>query len=66
MNASSDRVGAVIVAAGTSTRMSGIDKVFADVDGEPLLAKTVDAFEKCALIDDVVLVVACRSLGQGK
>ena len=46
--------------------MSGIDKVFAEVDGEPLLAKTVDAFEKCALINDVVLVLARRSLGQGR
>ncbi len=46
--------------------MGGIDKMFARLDGVPLLAKTVDAFEKCPLIDDVVVVLARKSLAQGK
>jgi 2-C-methyl-D-erythritol 4-phosphate cytidylyltransferase len=46
--------------------MGGIDKVFARLNGAPLLARTVDAFEKCPLIDDVVVVLARKSLAQGK
>lgn len=46
--------------------MGGIDKVFARINGVPLLARTVDAFEKCPLIDDVVVVLARRSLAQGR
>jgi 2-C-methyl-D-erythritol 4-phosphate cytidylyltransferase len=46
--------------------MGGIDKVFALIDGEPLLAKTVGAFEACPAIDDVVVVVARQSLAQGR
>ena len=29
--------GAVIVAAGTASRMGGIDKVMAELDGEPMI-----------------------------
>jgi len=46
--------------------MGGIDKVFARLNGTPLLARTVDAFEKCPLIDDVVVVLARKSLSQGR
>ncbi len=66
MEGSSGRVGAIIVAAGLSTRMGGADKIFAPLDGEPLLAKTVAPFEQSPLINDVVIVLAPRSLGQGR
>ena len=39
-------IGAVIVAAGTSSRMSGLDKQFALLSGRPVLAHTVGAFEQ--------------------
>lgn len=49
--------GAVIVAAGASTRMGGAgDKTLADLGGEPLIARTVAVFEECAAIEAVVLV----------
>ena len=51
-------VGAVIVAAGDSTRMEGVDKTFAPLGGEPLIAHTVDAFECCPAVGTIVLVVA--------
>ena len=35
--------GAVIVAAGTASRMGGIDKVMASVGGEPMIVHTVRA-----------------------
>jgi len=49
--------GAVIVAAGSSERMRGEDKVFALLGGEPLLARVVDVFERCREIERIVVVV---------
>jgi len=60
------KVSALIVAAGTSTRMGGIDKVFAPLNGEPLLAKVMTVFQDCPSIDDIVLVLAKKSLEQGR
>lgn len=47
---------AIIVAAGISTRMKGIDKQLAEIDGRAILARTVDVFEKCKDIDEIVVV----------
>ena len=52
-----ERVGAVIVAAGASTRMGGADKTLADLGGEPLIAHTVAVFEQSAAVGATVLVV---------
>ena len=63
-----DKVGAVIVAAGESQRMGGIDKVFVLLGGKSLLARTTHAFQECRLIDQIVVVVSggkeeqCRRL----
>lgn len=48
--------GAVIVAAGNASRMGGIDKVMAPLDGEPMIARTVRAFEQCDGIREIVVV----------
>ena len=61
MTEAGDRVGALIVAAGTSSRMGGIDKVFAQLDKEPLLARVVSVFQDCRAVDDVIIVLARRS-----
>lgn len=53
-----DRVGAVIVAAGASVRMEGIDKTFAPLGGEPLIVHTVAAFEQCPSVGIINIVVA--------
>ncbi len=37
------RIGLVIVAAGSSQRMQGVDKLWVDVGGVPLLARTIEA-----------------------
>ena len=39
------KCGAVIVAAGTASRMGGIDKVMAQLNGEPMIARTVRVFD---------------------
>ena len=50
------RCGAVIVAAGSASRMGGIDKVMAALGGEPRIARTVRAFQQCGAIADIVIV----------
>lgn len=46
----------VIVAAGNSSRMMGIDKQFATLLGIPLLARTLMAFEKSQYVSSIVVV----------
>ncbi len=48
-------VTAVIVAAGNSTRM-GTPKQFIPLNGRPLIAHTLAAFEQCAAIGEIVTV----------
>lgn len=48
--------GAVIVAAGTASRMGGIDKVMAPLRGEPMIVHSVRAFQQCDAIKEIVVV----------
>ena len=48
--------GAVIVAAGSASRMGGIDKVMAELGGEPMIVRTVRAFQNCDAIREIVVV----------
>ena len=48
--------GAVIVAAGTASRMGGIDKVMAELDGEPMILRTVRTFQNCDAVKEIVVV----------
>ena len=50
------RCGAVIVAAGSASRMGGIDKVMAPLGGEPMIARTVRAFQECDAISEIIIV----------
>ena len=50
------RCGAVIVAAGSASRMGGIDKVMAELKGEPMIVHTVRAFQNCDAIKEIVIV----------
>lgn len=60
------KVAAVIVAAGRSTRMAGLDKQFALAGGRPLLAHTVAVFEQSDLIDEYVVVLSAENLLKGR
>ena len=53
-----DQVGGIIVAAGESRRMAGADKIFTPILGLPLIAHTVEAFEACPLVSELVLVLS--------
>ena len=49
-------VSAVIVSAGNSTRMGGINKQFLELDGAPVIVNTISMFQCCHMIDEIVIV----------
>ena len=58
----SSAVPVVIVAAGSSSRMGGVDKMFADVFGVPVIARTMLAFERNKLVSEIVVVTKKESI----
>src|SRR5438093_6051716 len=62
----SEIAGAIIVAAGSGTRMAGADKLFTEVADRPLLAHAIAPFQECASIDRIVLVMAPLNLKRGR
>jgi 2-C-methyl-D-erythritol 4-phosphate cytidylyltransferase len=56
---------AIIVAAGSSQRM-GFDKLLALLGDRPVLAHTLDAFERTSCIRDVILVTRAERLEEMK
>ena len=55
--------GAVIVAAGSASRMGGIDKVMAPLGGESMILRTVRAFEDCEAVKEIVIVTRQDLMG---
>ena len=55
--------GAVIVAAGTASRMGGIDKIMADLGGRPVIRRTLQPFLDCPGIREIVIVTRPDLLG---
>ncbi len=53
---------AIIVAAGSSSRMQGINKQFMPVLGVPVIARTLMTFEKCDAVSKIIIVTAQDSL----
>jgi 2-C-methyl-D-erythritol 4-phosphate cytidylyltransferase len=53
----------IIVAAGSSERM-GFDKLFAPLGGKPVMAHTINAFERTSCVDEIVLVGRSDSLAE--
>ena len=47
---------AVIVAAGSARRMEGIDKITAPLDGVPLIVRTLQVFQNCEDVAEIVVV----------
>lgn len=48
---------AIILASGKGTRMGGVDKCFLSLGAKPVVAWSLQAFEKCKEVDHIVLVV---------
>jgi len=62
----SQRVAVVIVAAGGSRRMAGVDKIFAPLQGAPLISHTIDAFERCSQVGLITLVLSEDNVERGR
>jgi len=60
------KLGVVIVAAGTSQRMAGINKLFTPLSGKPLLAWSVDTCQEYSLVKQIVLVLNDKDLARGQ
>jgi 2-C-methyl-D-erythritol 4-phosphate cytidylyltransferase len=60
------KVSAIIVAAGDSQRMEGVDKLFAPLGGEPVLARVLDAFQDCKKVDQIILVMSLKNIEEGR
>ncbi|HEY4712365.1 MAG TPA: 2-C-methyl-D-erythritol 4-phosphate cytidylyltransferase [Dehalococcoidia bacterium] len=60
------KLGVVIVAAGTSQRMVGINKLFAPLRGKPLLAWSVDTCQGYSLVQQIILVLNDKDLVRGQ
>src|SRR5689334_10081816 len=50
----------VVVAAGASTRMAGVDKLFAPIGDRPLLAWSLGSFAASGVVDRIVVVAAAE------
>lgn len=59
-------VGAVIVAAGSSERMGGVDKISCLLKGKPLLAWSVDVCQECPVVQQIVIVLQEHNMRLGE
>ena len=59
-------MGLIIVAAGSASRMMGLDKIFLPVLGVPLLAYSVEALACSPLVGSFVLVLAPHNVAAGE
>lgn len=46
---------AIILAGGSSTRMNGVNKQLAALEGIPVVVRSALAFEHSALVDEIIL-----------
>ncbi len=51
------KVAVIIAAAGSSRRMGGLDKQYIELDGMPVLASSVKAFQMHEAVDEIVISV---------
>jgi 2-C-methyl-D-erythritol 4-phosphate cytidylyltransferase len=57
-NINNFKASAIIVAAGRGSRMNmDINKQYIEVAGKPVLARTLEAFNDCSFIDEIIVVV---------
>ncbi len=56
------KITAIIAAAGSSTRMNGLDKQLLEINGKPVIAHTIEAFEKAKYITDIIIVTKKESI----
>lgn len=60
---SADRCAAVIVAAGSATRMQGEDKILSEIGGKTVICRTLEAFMESRMVDEIILVTRADLVG---
>lgn len=60
------KVGVVVVAAGGSRRMDGVDKIFALLKGRPLVSYCLEALHHTPEVAKIVLVLSSHNIEQGR
>ncbi|MDO8670806.1 MAG: 2-C-methyl-D-erythritol 4-phosphate cytidylyltransferase [Dehalococcoidia bacterium] len=58
--------GVVLLAAGASARMGGLDKIFADLGGSPVLAHSLGVFQAFPAIERIVIVLSEANLQRAR
>lgn len=56
------KLGAVIVAAGSASRMQGIDKQELEVLGVPVVVRSIRAFDRCPQVEEIVVVTRAEKV----
>jgi len=59
-------LGVIVVAAGSGTRMGGLDKLFSKAGKRPLLWYAIAPFQGCAAVERIVLVLSAENLHKGR
>lgn len=59
-------LGAIVVGAGRSQRMNGVDKIFAELDGRPVLSYSLAAFSACRQVSVIAVVLNASQVERGK
>lgn len=62
VNNSEEKLPVIVVAAGNSTRMKGVNKQFASLLGIPVIIKTLLSFQLCDIISNIILVVRAEDI----
>ncbi len=57
-----DALPVIIVAAGSSSRMNGVNKQLLEINGIPVIVKTMLAFEECNAIKNIILVTKADNI----
>ena len=59
---SENKLPVIIVAAGSSSRMQGVNKQLAEIGGIPVIAATLLKFEQCDIISRIILVTRTEDI----
>ena len=60
------RVGAIVVAAGEGQRMAGVDKIFLPLMGRPLISYSLRALHDSPQVEAIVLVLSSHNVERGR
>jgi 2-C-methyl-D-erythritol 4-phosphate cytidylyltransferase len=63
-NPARKRCAALVAAAGSSSRMGGVNKLLQPLDGVPVLARTLQALEKASRVDEIIVATREEDLAE--